>query len=159
MFGVVDEFFPDKYGFIEAEGGGRYFFSIRSVIGEISQGDKVEFSTEDDIRRKPGDVIAVNVQRIGAPAVEEEPCRLHVSQLPLFCTSEDLRTCFEQIGPVLSAGVVIDSAGNSRGYGFVRMKNPKDALQAVCDFHLQPWGDRIIRVEPSVRNAPSSSTA
>jgi cold shock CspA family protein len=160
--GIVDKYFEDRaFGFIECEGGGRYFFSERSVIGEVSKGDIVSFSTDDDPRGRPGDVIAVAVERIGPPEPKEpEPGRLFVSNLPRFCSAADLRACFEQVGPVSKIDLVMDpESGESKGYAFVQMQTEKDALQAICDFHGAEWADRRITVKQSYRNAFSRQMA
>ena len=54
--------------------------------------------------------------------------RLHVGNLPLGTTDEDLRELFSLYGAVTTVGVVIDkNTGRSRGFGFVEMEDGVDA--------------------------------
>jgi len=90
MHGIVDKLFEDRhYGFIEAEGGGRCFFSTHSVIGEqVSKGDSVRFELRDD-SRKSGEVIAVSVEKLESARIPE-PRRLFVGGLPRTVTEAAL---------------------------------------------------------------------
>ena len=154
MFGTVAKFWPDRgYGFIDCEDGGRVFFSARSVISEsVDQWDSVDFTLGED-RRKPGDMVAVNVQKAGSPVIDEEPGRLFVTGLPPSCTADDLRSCMEQVGPVLKVDLIVDPDTGEPKFAFIQMQNPKDALQAICDFHGVEWGGRIISVRQSVKKS------
>jgi len=65
---------------------------------------------------------------------------IFVAKLSSSTTSEDLRELFEEHGEVASAQVIIDKyTGYSRRFGFVEMKNEKDAIKAIkelddCEF-------------------------
>jgi len=68
---------------------------------------------------------------------------MHVTNLDLSVTSEDLKQLFSEFGSVESAEVQIDLfTGKSRGFGFVEMaeKEAKTAMSALNDkeFHNQP---------------------
>jgi len=61
MIGRVYFFKSEQYGLISIEGDGReFFFSARSIIGEVRRGDEVEFWLGDG--RSPGQLIAVDVR-------------------------------------------------------------------------------------------------
>ncbi|MEM9457025.1 MAG: hypothetical protein AAGF11_22800 [Myxococcota bacterium] len=68
----------------------------------------------------------------GAPQARTIPSRLFVGGLAWRVTTEQLRTKFEEIGPVNDAVVVLDrDTGDSRGFGFVTMADRKDAGEAI----------------------------
>lgn len=46
-------------------------------------------------------------------------------------TNRVLHETFEQYGAVLSAKVAVDSAGRSKGYGFIQYENPESADKAI----------------------------
>lgn len=57
---------------------------------------------------------------------------LFVAKLSPTTTAKDLETCFEAFGEIVSTKVIIDRyTGNSKGYGFVEMKNDDEALAAI----------------------------
>jgi RNA recognition motif-containing protein len=71
--------------------------------------------------------------------------KLHVGNLPLGTTDEDLRELFAQYGVVTTAGIVIDkNTGRSRGFGFVEMDDGVDA--AIRATHGRPFQGRTIVV-------------
>ncbi len=60
------------------------------------------------------------------------PMNLFVAKLSPTTTAKDLETYFEPHGEIVSAKVIIDRfTGNSKGYGFVEMKNDDEALSAI----------------------------
>lgn len=46
-------------------------------------------------------------------------------------TNKVLHETFEQYGTVLSAKVAVDSAGRSKGYGFIQYEDPESASKAI----------------------------
>ncbi|XP_024290650.1 RNA-binding protein 4.1 isoform X6 [Oncorhynchus tshawytscha] len=50
--------------------------------------------------------------------------KLHVSNIPEGCTNEELKTKFEEYGPVVEADIVKD-------YAFVHMESVDDAMEAI----------------------------
>ena len=57
---------------------------------------------------------------------------LFVAGLPYDLDDDELMEIFEKFGTVLSAKVAIDKeTGQSRGFGFVDMKNDEDARDAI----------------------------
>lgn len=57
---------------------------------------------------------------------------IFVAKLSSAITRQDLQKLFEEYGEVISAKVIFDKAtGNSKGYGFVDMKNDEQAKAAI----------------------------
>jgi RNA recognition motif-containing protein len=65
---------------------------------------------------------------------------IFVAKLSSTTTSEDLKELFEEYGEVISAKVIQDrETGQSKGFGFVEMKNDNEAMNAIneldeCEF-------------------------
>lgn len=58
--------------------------------------------------------------------------KLFVAGLPYDLDDAELEEIFEKCGPVISAKVAIDrETGESKGFGFVEMKNDEDGKQAI----------------------------
>ena len=58
--------------------------------------------------------------------------KLFVAGLPYDLDDAELMEIFEKCGPVISAKVAIDrETGESKGFGFVEMKNEEDGRQAI----------------------------
>lgn len=75
------------------------------------------------------------------------PARLFVGSLSLSTTSEDLLAAFSKFGPVEEAVVITDPGTDaSRGFGFVTMKNRKDAPGAIAEMHDSVLDGRAIVV-------------
>jgi len=55
-----------------------------------------------------------------------------VAKLSPATTGQDLETLFREYGEIVSAKVIFDKeTGNSKGYGFVEMKNDDEARAAI----------------------------
>jgi RNA recognition motif-containing protein len=52
--------------------------------------------------------------------------RVHISELPFFCTNAQLRQIFVPFGIVESAQVLRDAYGQSLGLGIVQMSCPEE---------------------------------
>lgn len=62
--------------------------------------------------------------------------KLYVGGIPYSSTDADLKSHFEQVGPVDSAIIIMDKmTGRSKGFGFVEMQNEADAATAIEKFH------------------------
>lgn len=89
--------------------------------------------------------------------------KLHIGNLPLATSDDDLRELFTQYGVVTTVGVVIDkNTGRSRGFGFVEMDD--GAESAIRATHGRPFQGRTIMVsdaQPKIVRPmiPSSSRA
>ena len=57
---------------------------------------------------------------------------IYVGNLSFNVTEEDLRGAFQAHGTVEKAAVITDKlTGQSRGFGFVEMPNPEEAMKAI----------------------------
>src|SRR2546428_5885344 len=73
--------------------------------------------------------------------------KLYVGNLSFRTTSEDLREAFATIGTVESATVIEDrDTGRSRGFGFVEMATPDEAVAAIEQFNGKDFGGRNLTV-------------
>jgi len=58
--------------------------------------------------------------------------KLFIGGLPYSVTSDQLQEIFSKIGEVTSCDVIMDRySGQSKGFGFVEMKDDKDADKAI----------------------------
>ena len=58
--------------------------------------------------------------------------KLYVSNLSFAMRDAELQEVFTSFGSVISAKVVMDRfSGRSKGFGFVEMPNPREAIKAV----------------------------
>ncbi len=78
---------------------------------------------------------------------EPLPARLFVGGLSRSTDQESLGEMFSQYGPVLDAFIVTDrDTGDSRGFGFVTMKDRKDASRAIEELNDAELDGRSIMV-------------
>ena len=57
---------------------------------------------------------------------------LFIGSLAYATTDDSLKAFFEQVGEVSSARVITDrDSGRSKGFGFVEMTNPREAIKAI----------------------------
>ena len=75
--------------------------------------------------------------------------RLFVSHLPAEIDCSDLLACFSQVGKVVSANIIRDSEGLSKGYGVVVMADDATGLKAIQMLDGSTWGARTITVCPA----------
>ena len=72
---------------------------------------------------------------------------LFVGSLAFATTDDGLRAHFEQVGPVVSARVIMDrESGRSRGFGFVEFENDDDNQKAVDQLNGKELDGRTINV-------------
>ncbi len=73
-------------------------------------------------------------------------------------TDEELHQLFAQVGPVVSAKIIIDRAtGRSKGFGFVEMENESDVAKAiVSNLNRGPHALACSRRVPGRRDVPTS---
>ncbi len=81
-----------------------------------------------------------------------------VAKLSPATTAQDLETLFGVYGEIVSVKVIFDKeTGNSKGYGFVEMKNDNEALAAIEALNDSEVDGRPIVVKearPREENAP-----
>src|SRR5207244_13628107 len=89
--------------------------------------------------------------------------RLYVGNLSFQTSSDDLRDHFAQIGNVESAQVVEDRmTGRSRGFGFVEMTSPEEAVAAIDQLNGKEFGGPNLTVHeahPRADPGPGSGHA
>lgn len=72
---------------------------------------------------------------------------MYVSNLSFNVKDEDLRGLFSPYGEVTSARIINDKAtGQSRGFGFVEMKDDKAAQKAMAELNDSAVDGRNIKV-------------
>jgi RNA recognition motif-containing protein len=77
---------------------------------------------------------------------------LYVSNLPFSATEEMLAGKFSQFGTVLSVKLKRDpETGRMRRQGFVEMKTPAEARNAVDGLNATRFEDRIVSVSRAAR--------
>jgi RNA recognition motif-containing protein len=73
--------------------------------------------------------------------------KLYVGNLPFSTTEDELRTLFEQHGPVASVSVITDrETGRPRGFAFVEMEDASAAEAAQRALDGSQLGGRSLRV-------------
>ncbi len=73
--------------------------------------------------------------------------KLYVGNMAYTTTDEELRSLFEQVGPVVSAVVIMDRAtGRSKGFGFVEMETAEGAQEAIEKLNNYNFKARSITV-------------
>lgn len=76
--------------------------------------------------------------------------KLYVGGVPYSSTDGDLKAHFEQMGPVISATIIMDKmTGRSKGFGFVEMENDADAEKAVNEYNGADFQGRKLTVSPA----------
>lgn len=78
-----------------------------------------------------------------------------MGSLPFRMTDEELHQLFAQVGPVVSAKIIIDRAtGRSKGFGFVEMENESDVAKAIEQLNGSEVDGRTIVVNEARPEAP-----
>lgn len=78
-------------------------------------------------------------------------CLLFVAGFTFITDERDLERKFEKYGEVKTTRVVRGGRGESRGFGFIEMKSPRDAEEAVRSTSGVDWNGRKILVEVAKR--------
>ena len=72
---------------------------------------------------------------------------IYLGNLSYEVDDNDLRTLFEEFGPVQSSNVIVDKYnGRSKGFGFVIMENQDEAKKAISQLNGTLLQDREIIV-------------
>jgi RNA recognition motif-containing protein len=73
--------------------------------------------------------------------------KLYVGNLSYGTTVEELKKLFSEVGPVVSATIIMDRAtGQSKGFGFVEMDSSKAAQDAIAKYNNYEMNRRNITV-------------
>ncbi|KAJ5936235.1 hypothetical protein N7454_005533 [Penicillium verhagenii] len=88
---------------------------------------------------------------------------VYVGNLFFDLTAEDLRAHFEQAGTVLSATVVFDQRGVSKGFGYVQFETLEESHKAINTDELSLLGGRLLvrhyaRGNPPVKESENPPT-
>ena len=71
--------------------------------------------------------------------------KLFVASLSFKIRDAELNEIFASVGEVLSAKVILDRDGRSKGFGFVEMKTKEDADTAITKLHdTEQFGRKIV---------------
>ena len=72
--------------------------------------------------------------------------KLYVGNLPFDIENMDLENLFSESGTVQSVNIVKDrDSGRNKGFGFVEMKNQKEAADAIEKFNGFDFNGRTIK--------------
>ncbi|HXK55062.1 MAG: RNA-binding protein [Gammaproteobacteria bacterium] len=72
---------------------------------------------------------------------------IYVGNLPYSVTEDELRAAFSEFGEVTSATLISDKiSGQSKGFGFVEMRNNAEADAAIKALNESPFKGRNIKV-------------
>lgn len=81
--------------------------------------------------------------------------KLIILNLARSTTKEELKALFEEYGAVQSCDLVLDKAtGKSKGFGFVEMPKPREAMFAIKSLNNKKIGSNIIRVKKTENKKP-----
>ncbi|MGA9397699.1 MAG: RNA-binding protein [Anaerolineaceae bacterium] len=73
--------------------------------------------------------------------------KLYVGNLPYSATEDSLKELFAQAGEVTSVTLIKDrDTGQSKGFGFVEMKNQEAMEAAIKQFNEYKLDDRALKV-------------
>lgn len=72
--------------------------------------------------------------------------KLFVASLSFKIRSEDLTEIFASVGTVVSAKVIMDRDGRSKGFGFVEMSTDAEAADAIAKLNGTEHFERAIVV-------------
>jgi len=83
--------------------------------------------------------------------------KLYVGNISYQYTDEQLKQLFEEVGPVISATIIMDKfSGRSKGFGFVEYEKEEDANAAIEKFNGQEIDGHALTVNvarpPKERN-------
>ena len=82
---------------------------------------------------------------------------IYVGNLPFDATEADLRSLFEDFGPITSVAVIIDrDTGRSRGFGFVELGDAALAGKAISQLNGTDWKGRQLAVNEARPRAARS---
>ena len=107
--------------------------------------DKVDEKVETNNNEDSG----LGKRKEGAPAANIDSKRLYVYNFPFSITKEELRVVFEKYGKVVECIIPTDTAGKSKGYGYVSYEDDNDTIKAISELDNTIVFGRILHMKPS----------
>lgn len=80
--------------------------------------------------------------------------KLYVSNLSFSMNDHDLEKIFAEVGAVVSAKIIMDRSGRSKGFGFVEMTTEEEAKNAINDLNGKTQQGRNISVAEAKPQVP-----
>ncbi|KAK1264455.1 putative polyadenylate-binding protein [Acorus gramineus] len=108
------------FGFVQFESEESACAAIKELDGSLTPGNKRLYVSK----------FVKKSERHSSP-VEPSFTNLYVKNFSPDTTNDGLQNMFSEFGKVQSASVMIDSEGNSRGFGFVNFQSSEDAKKAI----------------------------
>ena len=85
--------------------------------------------------------------------------RLYVGNFPMETTENELQDLFKQVGSVQEVHLVQDRAtGKSRGFAFIEMGSPEEAMRAIEELHGKDYNGRRLTVNEARPRATSEDS-
>ena len=79
---------------------------------------------------------------------------LYVGNLPWSATEEELKTHFEEAGPVKAVRIITEGrTGRSKGFAFVEMESEGDGQTAIDSLNGKDFGGRELRVDKATERS------
>ena len=79
---------------------------------------------------------------------------LYVGNLPWSATEEELKTHFEEAGPVKAVRIITEGgSGRSKGFGFVEMESEEGGQTAIDSLNGKDFGGRELRVDKATERS------
>ena len=113
--------------------------AIQAINGKIIR-DKIVF-------------VAKFVPRTQRNTHNKDFTNCYINNFGTHFTDKTLREMFESCGEIVSAKVMVDKEGNSKGFGFVSFKEHEDALKAVNTYHGKMIEEKPIYVGRAMKKA------
>ncbi|XP_018496657.1 cleavage stimulation factor subunit 2 tau variant [Galendromus occidentalis] len=87
-------------------------------------------------------------RNVDVSVAEKSACSVFVGNIPYDATEEQLKTIFEEVGPVVNFRLVYDrETGKPKGYGFCEFKDQETAMSAMRNLNSFEIGGRALRVD------------
>lgn len=131
---ACDEHGSRGYGFVHFETEAAALQSIEKVNGMLLNGKKVYVGRF--IPRKERIMLMGDKHR--------KYNNVYIKNFGEELNEETLRDMFEAYGKIISAKIMIDSSGKSRGFGFVSYEEPESAENAVTNLNGNKVGEKIL---------------
>ena len=79
---------------------------------------------------------------------------LYVGNLPWSATEEELKTHFEEAGPVKAVRIITEGrTGRSKGFAFVEMESEEGGQAAIDSLNGKDFGGRELKVDKATERS------